>query len=169
MNDTPITFESLREFSGVQVIGFHLSLERTPYVDVRINEKLLDCDASWDMLALVASANQPGGYYLGTCGCGAAGCAGVLHPILVRHESELITWSVPIPYVGGDGSDVMTVRFSAAQYKLQAQALFADFKKAYMDDTVSMLDCYPVTMPKALLSEAEKGWPGWGGCVPLGG
>jgi hypothetical protein len=135
----PVAFEALRNSVGMQTISLHLAPERDTYVDVRVGGRLLDCDVAWDLLALVASSVRPGGYYLGTCCCGAHGCAGVWKPIEVRHDGDSVTWTVPIPYVHGGGADSILLRFDAAQYRAETQSLLADFKRAVDSNSLARL------------------------------
>jgi hypothetical protein len=148
--------------------------ERNADIEVEINAHPIDCGAPWDLLALVASASTQGGYYLGNCGCGEPGCAGIWKPIDVRHEGVSITWTVPAPYVKAKGSTPvdgsLLLRFDAEQYRTQTDSLLAAFRKAAKDGgPLVRLICYPGELPQRLLDEAGKGWPGYGECTSLRG
>ena len=46
---------------------------------------------------LLASADAPGSYFLITCSCGDAGCAGIESPVKVMHAAGAITWEIVAP------------------------------------------------------------------------
>ena len=46
---------------------------------------------------LRASADAPGSYFLITCSCGDAGCAGIESPVKVMHETGTVTWEIVEP------------------------------------------------------------------------
>lgn len=142
--------------------------ERAASVDVLIDGNPVECGAVWDLLALVASGRAPGGYYLGNCECGEPMCAGVKKPVNVTHEDDCVAWTVPMPYSWVRGVSVsaapLVLAFDAAQYKEQTEHLLSELRNASMDGGAPIsLDCYPGNLPGSLVSEADNGWPGYGG------
>ena len=145
---------------------------REASVEVEINSQRFDCGAHWDLLALVASANNPGGYYLGNCACGEPGCAGIWKAIDVRHEGNSVSWTVPTPYVMAKGAthiqNSVVFEFDAKQYRAQIDSLLVDFSKAASDGgPLVHLNCYPGELPQQLLDYAAQGYPGHGGSTNL--
>lgn len=55
-----------------------------------------------DLAAWQRSLRAPGDYFLVTCWCGVAGCAGVRTPVVVRHGPEGIRWRVAEPVAWGE-------------------------------------------------------------------
>ena len=58
-----------------------------------------------DLCELAKSCQLPGEFYIVTCGCGDAGCAGIEDGIWVSHLSDSITWEVPEPISAGGLSE----------------------------------------------------------------
>ncbi len=62
-----------------------------------------------DLISLVRSLYYPGEFYIFTCGCGNAGCAGIWDGVLVRHEPHIVRWRLRRPVssegFGNDFSD----------------------------------------------------------------
>jgi hypothetical protein len=50
-----------------------------------------------DYFDLASSARENGDYFILTCGCGDAGCAGLFEPIKVTHTSDTIAWHITEP------------------------------------------------------------------------
>ena len=55
-----------------------------------------------DLYELVRSTKGEGEFFLITCTCGEAGCAGIFDGVLVTHEGESIRWKVPTPLQAPD-------------------------------------------------------------------
>lgn len=75
--------------------------------------------------ALLASSLREGEFFIGTCGCGEPGCAGVWHGIEVQHGHSVIRWGVPIPYTRAkkDSSPAKPVSvYEFSTYNYQAEA-----------------------------------------------
>jgi len=64
---------------------------------VLIDETVIWTDFCIDYKSLVRSAHEQGDYFIFTCGCGDAGCAGLFAPIQVKHDAESITWHITEP------------------------------------------------------------------------
>src|SRR5690606_5124795 len=50
-----------------------------------------------DYFDLTSSAREGGDYFILTCGCGDAGCAGLFEPIKVAHTADTISWHITEP------------------------------------------------------------------------
>lgn len=71
--------------------------------------------------ALIASASREGEFFIGTCGCGEPGCAGVWHGIQVQHSNGFARWEVHQPYVRDKGDmspnkPPLVYEFAASSY-----------------------------------------------------
>lgn len=66
---------------------------------ILINGKNVSTKNPVDLRQLVKSCQLSGEFYIFTCGCGNAGCAGIEDGIRVNHLMESITWEVPDPIV----------------------------------------------------------------------
>ncbi len=149
-----------------------MSLHETPgdgaHVKVQVNGVLTTLGPPWDGLALVASARAQGGYYVGNCGCGNPGCAGIWDPVQVRHDGDRIEWTVPHPYDPGalnePGAGRLKVTFDAAQYRGEAEALLEALRKLRLSTT---LCCYPTDTMRQVIAWADEGYSGHGGFAPL--
>ena len=185
-SDSPLLLSELTGIAEKLNIAFKLELvlgegrnsqgqkvpERDAHVQVLFNGREVDIQAGWDLLAIVASGRVPGGYYLGNCGCGEPGCAGIWSPIMVRHQDDAVIWCVPSPYVRkrNDSSTQLMTRlsFDLQQYQAQSEGLLADFRRAATDGgPLIRLNCYPGHLPLSLIAESEGGWEGYGGKVAL--
>ena len=62
-----------------------------------VDEIVILTDFCIDYKALVRSAREEGDYFILTCSCGDAGCAGLFAPIQVRHHAESIAWHITEP------------------------------------------------------------------------
>lgn len=50
-----------------------------------------------DYFDLVSSAIEEGDYFILTCSCGDAGCAGLFTPIKIQHTPDTIIWHIAEP------------------------------------------------------------------------
>ena len=50
-----------------------------------------------DYRALVHSLTADGNFYIFTCGCGEAGCAGINEPIQIHRASGVVEWNIVLP------------------------------------------------------------------------
>lgn len=150
--------------------------ERLGCTAVQIGGRWVDLDGvGWDLSALAASAREPGGYYLGNCGCGVPDCAGVWEPVHVRHEGERITWAVRLPYTAPRSSGARTgsqidparrlvLAFDAAEYRQQAADLVGTLRAAATDGgPLARLNRHPGELPRQVLQWIDEGGAGWGG------
>jgi hypothetical protein len=83
-----------------------------------------------DVGAFLASARQPGPFYLWNCSCGAPLCDGIRWPVLVRHSADHVHWLIERP-VGGDTSSVRwceVLAFAREQYLTEARGILADLQ-----------------------------------------
>lgn len=64
---------------------------------VLINGENLAPENPIDLRQLAKSCQLPGEFYIVTCGCGEAGCAGIEDGIRVSHFPNRISWEVPEP------------------------------------------------------------------------
>jgi hypothetical protein len=74
--------------------------------------------------ALAAVATQSGEFYIATCGCGIADCAGIYRGVRVSQSNGIISWEVPVPYLPEKGSDrsqsgIVKYEFSADSYRAE--------------------------------------------------
>lgn len=147
--------------------------EREACTAVQIAGRWVELDGlGWDLMALNASAREPGGYYLGNCGCGVPDCAGVWAPVQVRHEGERITWTLHLPYSGGVDArtgdaqppGLVTLAFDADEYRAQAAELVQTLRAAAADGgPLVRLNCHPGELPEQVLQWIDEGGAGWGG------
>lgn len=175
----------MRDLAGVQRVRMRLVLvpgkatngigfERDAWPAVQIVGCWVALEgAGLDVLALVASAREPGGYYLGNCGCGEPGCAGAWAPVQVHHEGNRITWRVPMPYArtkdnrSAPDAGPLALAFDAAEYCAQAEALLVALRASANDGGPPVrVNCYPGELVAQTLDEAENGGAGWGGREP---
>jgi hypothetical protein len=184
-----VELAELGELHGVQSIRMRLVLEPGEGRDTR-GAKCAERDASpavqvagrwvdlpatgWDVGALAASAREPGGYYLGNCGCGVPECSSVMQPVQVLHEGERITWRVPMPYARASRQSTepdaapFVVSFDAAEYRQQAAELVQALRDAAADGgPLVRVNCYPGELPSQVLAMIDEGGAGWGGREPL--
>jgi hypothetical protein len=66
---------------------------------ILINGENLSPDNPIDLRQLAKSCQLSGEFYIVTCGCGSAGCAGIDAGIRVNHFVNSITWDVPDPII----------------------------------------------------------------------
>jgi hypothetical protein len=75
--------------------------EPTAYLVVEVSVDgtvLADFDYyATDLAAIIQSSKQAGEYFILTCWCGNAGCAGLRHGIRVHHEHGNIFWQLVEP------------------------------------------------------------------------
>ena len=64
---------------------------------VLINGECLASENPIDLRQLAKSCQVSGEFYIVTCGCGDAGCAGILDGVRVSHFPDRICWEVPEP------------------------------------------------------------------------
>ena len=74
-----------------------------------------------DYKELVRSLTADGDYYIFTCGCGEAGCAGISEGIHIHHAAGVVEWHVVEP------TPEQRFRFAEHQY---AQAIHAGLSAA---------------------------------------
>ena len=89
--------------------------------ELRVNGAVVASGFAWDYLALARSTASGGDYWLMVCGCGEPGCAGLVDPVRVENDDEVISWHIVAP------SPERRFRFSAAQYR---SAIFGGLQRA---------------------------------------
>jgi hypothetical protein len=91
-----------------------------------------------DLNELINSLSQSGEFFIFTCECGIAGCAGIEEGVQVSHESELIHWNLLNPVSSYDikprnewrnRATKISYVFERKQMLANIAATFADMKK----------------------------------------
>lgn len=78
--------------------GKHLTDGKiTLYSEIWVDGQYLDEPHFIDLPLLVQSLHVQGWHDIFTCGCGAAGCAGIVDGIQVTHDAGLVRWSFRRP------------------------------------------------------------------------
>jgi len=83
-----------------------------------VDDREINEDFALDMRELVNSCRADGEYFILTCGCGEAGCAGVFEGIAVSHQNGEVVWVVPDPIKSTTSakSDYVEYRFDRCSY-----------------------------------------------------
>ena len=84
-------------------------------IDVLIDEAPLADYGNYatNLLSLVPSVDYDGDFFMVVCTCGDAGCAGIVNPITVTHQSGRVDWHVPEP------EPVRDFSFDEDQYRVE--------------------------------------------------
>lgn len=146
-----------------------------PRPDVEI-ELLIDGEVPTELAsvciepcALIASSLRDGEFFIGTCGCGEPGCAGVWHGIQVQHVNGITQWGVPIPYVRAKGDSsppkpALMFEFSTSSY-LTEVAKVKSFLVALLPREKAgarfSVDGHPGALVSAILKWIDDGFGGF--------
>jgi hypothetical protein len=84
-------------------------------------------DLAVDMAALAATLNGAGEYFVVTCECGDAGCAGIQRGVQVTESASEVSWV--IQDWGRRERPEVEYRFDATQYRTEIQRALREFLK----------------------------------------
>ena len=98
---------------------------------IKIDGVEINSNLPIDLPHLVRSLHFEGEYYIFTCGCGEAGCAGIFEGVHVSFEGDLIKWLVrdPIAKVGYENFE---------DWDADAKTICYTFNKKAMIDNISV-------------------------------
>lgn len=152
----------------IELTGPHTpnSYESPDYLitqSILINGKSLSPDNPIDLIHLSKSCQLSGEFFIVTCGCGDAGCAGIDDGIRVMHFDDRIIWEVPDPISYNGLSDDAVKRASEnrvyKKYSFEPQAYLLSVKeglrmaKGLLFGDKQPVECSPYGMnPERLLS-----------------
>ena len=86
-------------------------------------------DLAIDLVELNKTLEQGGEFFIITCTCGDAGCAGIERGVQVHHESAMVQWQFSVRQA--DSSNVRTVFFVYADYLAAIRQGLAQFAELY--------------------------------------
>jgi hypothetical protein len=130
---------------------------------ILINDKSLATDNPIDLIPLAKSCQLSGEFFIVTCGCGDAGCAGIDEGIRVAHFDDRIVWEVPDPISYRGLSDEAVKRASEdrlyKKYSFEPEAYLVSVQeglriaKGLLFGDKQPVECSPYGMnPERLLS-----------------
>lgn len=114
--------------------------------EVWVDGKRMESSLAVDIFSLLRSVHEPIQRYqsnIFTCGCGVAGCMGIIDGVAVTHQGRYIFWSFRTPMNGGwrkhseadwvRDSKPMRLRFLRSQLIRECRALLEFVRKASGD------------------------------------
>jgi hypothetical protein len=126
---------------------------------------------SVDIFSLLRSVHEPLKRYqsnIFTCGCGVAGCAGIIDGVVVTHQGRFVFWNFRTPLNGGWGrhseadwvrdSKPMRLRFLRSQLIRECKSLLA-FAKNASGNRLEACTFFPESAPASeMLAGIKQNW-----------
>jgi len=139
------------ELDHIDLFGINISNQTTKEgkvyratTHIQINNEAIPTKHPIDFFQLVESLKASGNYYIFTCGCGSAGCAGIEDGVEVEHHNNIIEWRCRLPQSmdGFDsyeawlaGSELHHAVFEQDQIKAEVYRALDEMRNTHNKDT----------------------------------
>ena len=120
------------------MVTTHLRKGRSLQTEIRVDNHLLyDFTSRWlqvDLFELAQSLDQEGEYFIITCWCGNAGCAGIHRGIDIYYNGGRVFWVIYEP------APARTLVFDEQAYRQAVQTALAEFRQLGAQHPMSLVD-----------------------------